>query len=72
MATEIEQDAATILELAVRKQDEADSHGGQNDLSGQAINEATGLSLRRINDAVAVLRANNFLDGYDFTGDIAV
>jgi hypothetical protein len=71
MATEIEEDAFSVLEFAVKHQDAAraaDVDQISEDVRGPAIQEGTGLSPERVNDAVALLRQNGFLDGLDFFG----
>jgi hypothetical protein len=71
MATEIEQDAYRILEFAVHRQDEAratDVDQVDEYFAGADIQEATGLPPGRINDAVGLLRQNDFLEGFDYFG----
>ena len=71
MSTQIEQDAFRVLEFAIQRQDEAraaDIDQVSEEFAGGDIQEATGLPPERINDAVALLRQNGFLDGFDYMG----
>jgi hypothetical protein len=72
MATPIEDDAVAILAYLIKRQDEARSAGDVDQISEDAIGTdilaGTDLPAPRINDAVALLRGNGFVDGYDFLG----
>jgi hypothetical protein len=71
MPTDIEKDAYRVLEFAVKRQDEARAAGvDQVDeyFGGQDIEDATLLPSDRINDAVALLRQNGFIEGFDTFG----
>ncbi len=63
--TEIEQDALTILELAVEAQNRSEQLGVDQvagSLTGPAIQERVDLSPMRINNAVRFLETNGYLE----------
>jgi hypothetical protein len=69
--SEIENDAITVLGFALERQNEARRLGVDQvseDLSGPEIEEGTRLPPARINDAVALLRLNDYLEGLDWFG----
>jgi hypothetical protein len=69
--SEIENDAITVLGFALERQNEArrlNVEQVSEDLTGPQIEEGTGLPPARINDAVALLRLNGYLDGLDWMG----